>query len=233
MTRRRFVFYTVLFTASLVACGTSSPRATGVISAGQVDIQLPPGWKVTSQGVQRPAPADTTPSNATVPSRGPVSSGGPETTAIPLAKEDPMTAFFAATTKFSQCLKNNGVKFIGVPDAKNPSSPANDPNYIKSLTTCAAQSNILQAMKDATAAQDSQTPAQTQKSNETYLLWRGCMIGKGWQIPTPKPDSKGRLFAIGSTSGGAPQFVAPPGQDILTSSDVRDCATQAQKKATP
>ena len=117
MTRRRFVFYTVLFTASLVACATSSPRATGVISAGQVDIQLPPGWKVTSQGVQRPALADTTPSNATVPSRGPVSSGGPETTAIPLAKEDPMTAFFAATTKFSQCLKNNGVKFIGVPDA--------------------------------------------------------------------------------------------------------------------
>ena len=40
------------------------------------------------------------------------------------------------------------MKFIGIPDASNPKSPTNDPNYIDGAVECAAKSNILQALKD-------------------------------------------------------------------------------------
>ena len=47
------------------------------------------------------------------------------------------------------------------------------------------------------------------------------MIGRGWGIPKPKPDAKGRLFSFGAGGGSSvPNFTPPPGQDILTSSDV-------------
>jgi hypothetical protein len=62
------------------------------------------------------------------------------------------------------------------------------------------------------------------------------MIGRGWGIPEPKPDSKGRLFSF-STSGGssggasaATNFTPPPGEDIITSSDVQECASEAGRK---
>ena len=123
------------------------------------------------------------------------------------------------------------MKFIGAPDPKHPNSPANDPNYLKNLTTCAAQSHILQALKDFQTAQNNMTPAQIQQENKGYLAWRNCMIGRGWQIPEPKPDAQGRLFSFNvSGGGGGPQLTPPPGQDPLTSNDIRDCAAQSQRQ---
>ena len=75
----------------------------------------------------------------------------------------------------------------------------------------------MQALKDQQTAQDNLTPAQIKQQNKGYLAWRDCMIGRGWGIPEPKPDSKGRLFSFGGGSGSsAPNFTPPPGQDILT-----------------
>jgi hypothetical protein len=60
------------------------------------------------------------------------------------------------------------------------------------------------------------------------------MIGRGWGIPQPTPDSKGRLFSFGAGGGsGTPNFTPPPGQDILSSSDVQQCAAESQKKVSP
>ena len=60
------------------------------------------------------------------------------------------------------------------------------------------------------------------------------MIGRGWGIPEPKPDAKGRLFSFGAGGGNAvPQFTPPPGQDILTSYDVRSAPTKAQDEVGP
>ena len=87
---------------------------------------------------------------------------------IPLAGEDPTTKFFKALSVFQSCLKGLGVKFIGVPDASNPNSPTNDPDYIKALSTCAAKSNIVQALKDQQTAQDNLTPAQIKTQNKGY-----------------------------------------------------------------
>jgi len=212
--------------AVLAGCGAHKTR-TDVISAGQVDIQLPPGWTVTRHGVA--APPDTAPLVAAATGTG---SATATTTApgqtIPLAKQDPTTAFFQATGAFTSCLKTNGVKFIGAPDPKNPSSPANDPSYLKSLTTCAAQSGIVQALKTFQTSQANLTPAQIKTQNEGFLRWRTCMIGLGWQIPVPKPDAQGRLFSFTGTGGG-PQLTPPAGEDVLTSPDIRTCAAQTQQ----
>ena len=216
-------------TAVAAGCGSSSkPDAVNVISAGQVDIQLPPGWSVTKNGKGAVRPASDTASADAGASAAP---GAVTGDTIPLAKEDPTTKFFKAIGVFQSCLKGLGVKFIGVPDKTKGNAPVNDPNYIKGLSTCAAKSNIVQALKDQQTAQDNLTPAQIKLQNKGYLAWRDCMIGRGWGIPEPKPDSKGRLFSFGAGGGGSvPQFKAPPGQDIVTSSDVQACAAEAQKK---
>ena len=137
---------------------------------------------------------------------------------------------FTALSKFRACLDRDGVKFQGAPDQSNPNSPTNDPNYVKSLTKCAAESNIVAALKASQTAQDNLTPAQIEQQNKQYLKWRTCMIGRGWKVPKPQPDSKGRLFTFGSSSGqqGQSPIEAPPGKDILSSSDVQECATKAQ-----
>jgi hypothetical protein len=196
----------------------------GQVDASQVDIKLPPGWKQTKDGPVRTAAA--TGSGAAAPGAG----AGPGDT-VPLAKEDPTTKFFKSLGIFQSCLKGLNVKFIGVPDGKDPSAPVNNPDYIKALTTCAAKSNIVQALKDQQTAQDNLTPAQVEQQNKGYLVWRDCMIARGWGIPKPKPDAKGRLFAFGAGGGSSvPQFTPPPGQDILTSGDVQQCATESQAK---
>ena len=227
----RLVLGAVLVTTLAAGCGSStkssSQLTTNTIDAGQVDLQLPPGWKVTKSGVVRPA--------SDAASAAPGASGASAATGdtIPLASEDPQTKFFGSLSSFSSCLRGLNVKFIGVPDKSNPSSPANDPNYLKALSTCAAKSNILQALKDYGTFQDNLTPAQIEVQNKGYLKWRDCMIGRGWGIPVPKPDSKGRLFAIGAGGAGAssvPNFTPPPGQDIITSTDVEACASQVAKE---
>ena len=231
----------ILFCVSAAACGSSSKSdaADNVVSAGQVDIQLPPGWKVTkdSKGAIRPA-SDAASGGAAAGATGATgasgATGAPTGDTIPLASADPTTKFFGALGTFQSCLKGLGVKFIGIPDQSNPKSPTNDPTYIKGLSTCAAKSNIVQALKDQQTAQDNLTPAEIKTQNKGYLVWRDCMIGRGWGIPEPKPDSKGRLFSFGAGDGSSvPNFTPPPGQDILTSSDVQECATESQKKVGP
>lgn len=147
------------------------------------------------------------------------------TTTIPLATADPTTAFFTAIQAFQSCLSARGVKFIGAPDPRNPGSPANDPTYLKNLEICAAQSNIVQALKNAQAAQADLTPAQIAAENKGYLRFRTCLIGRGWKIPAPTPDAQGRLFSFGG--GSTPQLTPPPGQSLLSSPDIRACAAKA------
>jgi hypothetical protein len=186
-------------------CGGGSNASSPVtISNGQVDIQLP--------------------------SSGPHDATGPSANTVPLARQNPTTALFTAITTFQSCLKGLGVTFIGAPYARNPNSPAYDPTYINHLVTCAAKSNIIQALKAAQTAQDSLTPAQIAIENRAYLKWRVCMIGRGWGIPQPTPDSKGRLFSFGGASTGAVQFTPPPGQSLLSSTDIQQCAAKAEKQ---
>ena len=227
-----------LLTACGSASGSDNPQ---VIHAGQVDIKLPDGYKVVDQKIVRPAGSGSTSKadDSTPTSSGSASTpntpgqtagaGATTTTGIPLKKDtNATTDLFAAFGKFRQCLTDTGTKFVGAPDKNDPDSPTNDPNYIKNLSTCAARSNIVQALKDSQAANDNLTPAEIQDRNKSYLKWRTCMTNRGWKIPTPTPDAQGRLFSFGSSSGN--QIQAPPGKDIITSSDVQQCADKATPK---
>jgi len=234
----RFVVCAVVVLTVAAGCGSSSKSSstTNTIDAGQVDIQLPAGWKVTKSGAIRPASAQVSSGTGASGTTGASGASGATADTIPLAKQDAQTKFFAALSTFSSCLKGLGVKFIGIPDASNPKSPTNDKNYIDALSKCAAKSNILGALKDYGTFQDNLTPAQIKIQNKGYLAWRKCMIGRGWGIPEPKPDSKGRLFSFSTSGGGgggasaATAFTPPPGEDIVTSSDVQECASEAAKK---
>lgn len=237
----RLVLCAALVVSVAAGCGSSSKSSssltTNTIDAGQVNIQLPPGWKVTKGGAIRPATAASN-SGASGASGASGETGATGDT-IPLASQDPQTKFFTSLSTFSSCLRGLGVKFIGVPDGANPKSPTNDKNYIDALSKCAAKSNILAALKDYGTFQDNLTPSEVRIQNKAFLAWRKCMIGRGWGIPEPKPNSKGLLFSIagaGQPGGSAPNFTPPPGEDIVTSSDVQDCAIEAGRdvpEATP
>jgi hypothetical protein len=203
-------------------CGNSASEDPQVLRAGQVDIRLPDGWKVTEQGAERPAGSSSTGDAAT-----PGAQASETTDTVPLAKQDPTTSFFQATSKFRDCLKQQGTPFIGAPDGSNPDSPTNDPEYIKGLTTCASKSGIVQAMQDMQKAQEDLTPAEIEKQNKSYLKWRKCMIGKGWKIGEPQPDEKGRLFSF--SGGRTPNIEPPPGKSILGDKDMQSCADKAAK----
>jgi hypothetical protein len=163
-----------------------------------------------------------------IPSVSGKSGHGLTATTVPLAAANPTTSLFTALGIFQACLSGLGTPFMGVPSAGSPNSPADNPSYIKNLQTCAAKSNILQALKTEQSAQDNLTLAQVKKENQDYLRWRTCMIGRGWGIPAPTPNSKGLLFSFGGSSGGSSGFKPPPGQNILSSSDLQACAAKAQ-----
>lgn len=242
--RGPLVTLAVLFALAVTACGGGGSSDPTVLSAGQLDIKLPPGFRVVHGKVVAPATSaarssSEAPTGGTTPGSASPGNGtsSPTTstpaTTIPLDKGgNPQTAMFTALSKFRACLDRDGVKFQGAPDQSNPNSPTNDPGYIKSLTKCAAESNIVAALKASQTAQDNLTPAQIEQQNKQYLTWRTCMIGRGWKVPQPQPDSKGRLFSFGTSGSqqGQSPIVAPPGKDILSSSDVQQCAAKAQKK---
>ncbi len=247
MERRRPVLVATIaaiaIALALSGCGgdaeaASSPR---VIDAGQVDIKLPPGFKVVNNTVVAPkrkaSAAATTPTTAQDPRAAAL--GVTTTTskdAVPIEdKTDATSDVMSAFGKFRSCLEDLGVKFIGGPNASDPNSPTNDPAYIDALTTCAARSNIVQAMEAASAEEENLTPAEIKERNEGYLVWRKCMIQRGWKIPMPTPDAKGRLVSFGGGGGdggegGGPQMEAPPGKDLMTSGDLEQCAEKATKK---
>lgn len=177
----------------------------------------------------------TTRANGTTPTTraGATATTKPSTSTIPLSSSsNPQSDMMTSFGKFRACLDRDGVTFIGGPDQSNPDSPTNDPDYLKSLSKCAAESNIVEALKSAQSAQDSLTPAQIKTQNKNYLKWRKCMIGRGWKIPEPKPDAQGRLITFGTGTSGSGSasatggIVGPDGKDLLTSKDLSECSAK-------
>lgn len=198
----------ILATVATGCGGGGSSSSAGTVASGQLAAgQLPSGSK---------------------------GAGSKSGDTVPLAKQNPITALFSSISTFQSCLTGMGVTFIGVPNASDPSSGTNSPAYIKALTTCAAQSNILQSLKSAQTAQQNLTQAQIKHENQEYLLFRTCMIARGWGIPVPKPNADGLLFSFGGVGGtggtgsGVPDFTPPPGQSLLSSPDLQACAGKAQ-----
>jgi hypothetical protein len=207
--KRRFVLALFVLTMAAAGCGSNAgPRTSGPaqVSSGQ----LPPSAVLVGGASGKKTTATT----------------------IPLAKQSPTTALFAAIGEFQSCLKGLGVTFAGAPTAGDPNSPTNNPSYIKNLTTCAAKSNILQALKAEQTAQADLTPKQIAKENKIYVKWRACMISRGWVVSKATPNAQGALFSFGSSGGGGPQLTPPPGESALSSPDIQACVTLSQKGKT-
>lgn len=203
--RRVLVAGSVVIVGVLAAgCGGSTPSASpSTVLAGQV-----PKSQLAGTGSK---------------------DGSGSTSTVPLAQQNPISAMFTSLSTFQSCLQGLGVTFIGAPNASDPNSPANNPQYIKNLTTCAAQSNILQALKTVQSAQDNLTQAQIHTENNDYLKWRTCMIGRGGGIPQPTPNAQGLLFSFGGES--VPDFTPPAGKNILSSNDMQACASKVTNGA--
>jgi hypothetical protein len=189
--------------ALAASCGGAAPATSTYIASGQV-----PKADLPAPGSPAAKALDSTKNT------------------VPLTKQNPTTALFSAIGIFQSCLTGLGVTFIGIPSAKDPNSPADNPTYIKNLETCATQSNILQALKAAQTAQNNLTPSDVKTENQQYLKWRTCMIARGWTIPQPTPNSKGLLFSF-DTASNATNFKPPPGQNLLSSPDLQACAAKA------
>jgi hypothetical protein len=251
--QRRVIAALLAVMASLTSCGrerSATENGPLIVRAGAADIQLPDGYVVadpsqlatvapaSSVGAAGPAGPDggsatsvdnSASANDSVADNSAAnnspSTSAPTNDTIPLNAdtEGATSKLLKAVGKFNNCLDGEGFTFIGVPDAKNPATQ--DKAYIDGLTKCAAQSNVVQALQDSQKEADSLTPEQIKERNTQYLDWRDCMLDKGWKIPQPKPDEKGRLFTLGG-GGTSTGFEPPAGTQVTDTSDFTDCIAE-------
>ena len=137
-------------------------------------------------------------------------------TTIPLNEDNrpPEVKLFAAYQKFNECIKADGYKIEG--NLQDPNNPAlKDPDYVASLTKCAARSDILGALRASQEAQAKLTPDEVQKRNENFKKISDCLKKRGWTIET----------SVGSNGIVQPKvFMSPDGG--INERDVDQCVTE-------
>lgn len=141
--------------------------------------------------------------------------------AIPLADDDQpaILGLIDAFDDLNSCLEREGFEFIGVPGQDGP--PEDFPaGYPQSLGTCAASSNIVQAIQDSAAENAELSPEEIEERNEAYFVFESCLKDQGWNPADPVPDEFGVLLAEDGDLG-PPDNVDDP---IPT---IRECASRA------
>lgn len=219
----------------LAGCADDDAEDAGplIVEAGYVDVQLPEDLRLDATdptAAEAPTEGADAPEEATGDGIGDGTGEDAGDTTIPLNESDePASAkLLKALGVFNACLDDEGVEFIGAPSPDNPAT--NDPAYVDALSTCAARSNIVQALAEAESENENLSPEEIEERNESYLLWRDCMIDRGWNIPEPVPDAEGRLFSFGGGGDGGAQLEPPPGENLLDSDDLAECADQASRE---
>ena len=141
-----------------------------------------------------------------------------ETIPLEEQKVPPGIKMMDALEEFNGCLADEGVEFIGRPDAaKGPEDPVNQPAYIQALTSCAGKSGIVDAMQEFQASRVGRTPDQIREDNEQFIAMAGCLRSKGWTVSDPVPDENGSL-------GPGEAFTGPDGD--LDMDDIRACISE-------
>ena len=139
---------------------------------------------------------------------------------IPLAEEKapPGIQMMDALEEFNGCLGEEGVEFIGRPDATlGEGALVNQPAYVQALTLCAARSGIVSAMQEFQTSRVSRTPEKIREDNEQFIALTGCLRSEGWTVSDPMPDADGSL-------GPGDDFRGPDGD--LDMDDVRSCISE-------
>ena len=139
---------------------------------------------------------------------------------IPLAEEKapPGIQMMNALEEFNGCLEEEGVEFIGRPDATlGDGALVNQPAYVQALTLCAARSGIIDAMQEFQMSRVSRTPETIREDNEQFIALTGCLRSKGWTISDPMPDADGSL-------GPGDDFRGPDGG--VDMDEIRSCISE-------
>ena len=221
------------------ACGGGGEESTDVVLRAAddftVDVETLP--EVSEDDVEETSTGDDT-SDAQITADEDDGSGDeteeetPTEDTLPQNEDDTpaVLTLLDAMGEFNACLDAEGRQFIGAPNPEaGPDDPVNDPAYLAVLSTCAARSRILEAVAAAQTESSNLTPEEIETRNEGFLLWRECMIGRGWLVPEPVPDELG-LLGLGAAAAG--EFVAPEGETLVGSDDLRECANQSIEELT-
>ena len=176
----------------------------------------------TDEDVPQEAPTesastDETPATTTTTTTTTVA---PVKDTIPLAEEKapPGIQMLNALEEFNGCLEEEGVEFIGRPDATlGEGALVNQPAYIEALTLCAARSGIINAMQEFQMSRVGRTPETIREDNEQFIALTGCLRSKGWTISDPMPDADGSL-------GPGDDFRGPDGD--VDMDEIRSCISE-------
>ena len=191
---------------------TSSTTTTTTTAAVAAETTIRTASETSVDGDDEAGPATTTTSTTTT--------AEPVKETIPLVEEKvpPGIQMMDALEEFNGCLEEEGVEFIGRPDATlGEGEPVNQPAYIEALTLCAARSGIVSAMQEYQMSRVSRTPEKIREDNEQFVALTGCLRSRGWTVSDPMPDADGSL-------GPGDDFRGPDGD--LDMGDIRSCISE-------
>ena len=191
---------------------TSSTTTTTTTAAVAAETTIRTASETSVDGDDEAGPATTTTSTTTT--------AEPVKETIPLVEEKapPGIQMMDALEEFNGCLGEEGVEFIGRPDATlGDGALVNQPAYIEALTLCAARSGIVSAMQEFQTSRVSRTPEKIREDNEQFIALTGCLRSEGWTVSDPMPDADGSL-------GPGDDFRGPDGD--LDMDDVRSCISE-------
>ena len=191
---------------------TSSTTTTTTTTAVAAETTIRTASETSVDGDDEAGPATTTTSTTTT--------AEPVKETIPLVEEKvpPGIQMMDALEEFNGCLDEEGVEFIGRPDATlGEGEPVNQPAYIEALTLCAARSGIVSAMQEFQTSRTGRTPEKIREDNEQFIAMAGCLRSKGWTVSDPMPDADGSL-------GPGDDFRGPDGD--LDMDDIRSCISE-------
>ena len=190
---------------------TSSTTTTTTTTAVAAETTIRTASETSVDGDYEDGPGTTTSTTTTAE---------PVKETIPLAEEKvpPGIQMMDALEEFNGCLDEEGVEFIGRPDATlGEGALVNQPAYIKALTLCAARSGIISAMQEFQTSRAGRTPEKIREDNEQFIALTGCLRSKGWTVSDPMPNADGSL-------GPGDDFRGPDGD--LDMDDIRSCISE-------
>ena len=174
----------------------------------------------TDEDVPQEAPTESASTDETPATTTTTTTVAPVKDTIPLAEEKapPGIQMMNALEEFNGCLEEEGVEFIGRPDATlGEGALVNQPAYIEALTLCAARSGIINAMQEFQMSRVGRTPETIREDNEQFIALTGCLRSKGWTISDPMPDADGSL-------GPGDDFRGPDGD--VDMDEIRSCISE-------
>ena len=191
---------------------TTTTSSTTTTTAVAAETTIRTASETSVDGGDEAGPATTTTSTTTT--------AEPVKETIPLAEEKapPGIQMMDALEEFNGCLGEEGVEFIGRPDATlGEGALVNQPAYVQALTLCAARSGIIDAMQEFQMSRVSRTPETIREDNEQFIALTGCLRSKGWTISDPMPDADGSL-------GPGDDFRGPDGG--VDMDEIRSCISE-------